>query len=191
MTSFKFCASCNIDKSSDDFHKNVRTRDGLASYCKVCAKEKYAEFYNKNSTRAQARASRSKKDNWEKTLNSLKAYHEKNAERERVYRQNNRAMINETNKRYRDRHKGEIDTNATRKLRDANTPKWSDINEINYIYSLARDLTIGRGSPYEVDHIVPLRSPIVCGLHCEDNLRIIPQSLNRLKGNTYWPNMPN
>lgn len=34
-----------------------------------------------------------------------------------------------------------------------------------------------------VDHIFPLRSPLVCGLHCEDNLMIVSLRANQIKGN--------
>jgi len=46
------------------------------------------------------------------------------------------------------------------------------------------------GVPFDVDHVVPLVSDIVCGLHNEFNLRVIPASTNRSKGNRFWPNMP-
>lgn len=63
------------------------------------------------------------------------------------------------------------------------TPKWADRKEIARIHKLATEKGL------EVDHIVPLSSPLVCGLHCEDNLRCIPQPLNRHKSNRYWPDM--
>ena len=43
---------------------------------------------------------------------------------------------------------------------------------------------------WEVDHIVPIKSKIVCGLHTEQNLRIVPRRVNRSKNNRYWPQMP-
>ena len=62
-------------------------------------------------------------------------------------------------------------------------PAWADMEEIKYIYNLAKE----RG--LEVDHIVPLRSKFVCGLHTPDNLRCIPKELNQMKSNRYWPDM--
>jgi hypothetical protein len=41
-----------------------------------------------------------------------------------------------------------------------------------------------------VDHVVPLKSPLVCGLHCEANLELIPANDNFRKGNRHWPDMP-
>ena len=62
-------------------------------------------------------------------------------------------------------------------------PSWYDSKEVTYIYKLSRE----RG--LVVDHIVPLVSDRVCGLHVQDNLRCIPQKLNAFKQNRYWPDM--
>ena len=60
------------------------------------------------------------------------------------------------------------------------------------IYDLAARKTAlktGGVDRWEVDHIVPLQSPIVCGLHVEHNLQVIPASKNRSKHNRHWPDM--
>jgi len=41
------------------------------------------------------------------------------------------------------------------------------------------------GFEVEVDHVVPLRSPIVSGLHVEHNLNIVPSAVNRIKNNKH------
>jgi hypothetical protein len=43
---------------------------------------------------------------------------------------------------------------------------------------------------WQVDHKVPIVSDIVCGLHCPDNLQVIPASLNLEKSNLFWEDMP-
>jgi hypothetical protein len=43
--------------------------------------------------------------------------------------------------------------------------------------------------PVHVDHVVPLQSKAVSGLHVEDNLRLMPGAENSRKGNRHWPNM--
>ena len=61
---------------------------------------------------------------------------------------------------------------------------------INEIYDLARQRTKLLGIKFEVDHIVPIMSDIVCGLHSPDNLQIIPAKINHKKSNKFWPDMP-
>jgi hypothetical protein len=63
------------------------------------------------------------------------------------------------------------------------TPIWADIKEIEKIYKLARQKTIKSGMSWEVDHIVPLSSKLVCGLHVSWNLQVIPITENRRKRN--------
>ena len=78
------------------------------------------------------------------------------------------------------------DTKARRrKHRDA-TPKWlsrKQRSEIRQIYQIAITMTQTTGEQYVVDHIVPLRSEAVCGLHVPWNLRVITQDENLKKSN--------
>lgn len=72
-------------------------------------------------------------------------------------------------------------------------PKWaaSEFEKfaISEIYDLAYRRTKSTGLEWHVDHIVPLRSKRVCGLHCSANMQVIPSVENRIKGNRVWPNM--
>lgn len=70
------------------------------------------------------------------------------------------------------------------------TPKWVDKDEeflIQEIYSLARLRTKVTKIKWEVDHIIPLKSELVCGLHTVENLQVITQKQNRQKYNKYVP----
>lgn len=74
-------------------------------------------------------------------------------------------------------------------------PSWSVDNELNdlvikEVYVLAKLRSELTGIKHHVDHIVPLRSKLVCGLHIWNNLQVIPAVENLKKGNRVWPDMP-
>lgn len=78
------------------------------------------------------------------------------------------------------------DTKARRRKHQQATPKWlsrKHRTEIRQIYQIAIMMTQTTGEQYVVDHIVPLRSDIVCGLHVPWNLRVVTQEENLKKSN--------
>lgn len=64
-------------------------------------------------------------------------------------------------------------------------PAWADLLAIQEFYVEAARLTISTGVKHEVDHIVPLDSPLVCGLHVQSNLEVKTQRENRKKSNKF------
>lgn len=67
------------------------------------------------------------------------------------------------------------------------TPPWACFHEIRNVYREADRLTTATGVKHQVDHIVPLNHPRVCGLHVHWNLRAIPAAPNMSKGNHWCP----
>lgn len=62
-------------------------------------------------------------------------------------------------------------------------PAWADFDAIEAVYVEAARLTRETGIRHEVDHIYPLQSDVVCGLHCEANLQILTKADNIRKHN--------
>jgi hypothetical protein len=67
------------------------------------------------------------------------------------------------------------------------TPPWANVDAISYFYKKAFELTISTGIAHEVDHIYPLQSKYMCGLHVETNLQILTKRENASKNNRTWP----
>lgn len=73
-----------------------------------------------------------------------------------------------------------------RRHREA-TPKWITPEQkldMRKTYLLAMKLTKISSERYVVDHIYPLISPVVCGLHVPWNLRVMTQDENLKKSNS-------
>jgi 5-methylcytosine-specific restriction endonuclease McrA len=68
------------------------------------------------------------------------------------------------------------------------TPKWlsEEHKEQMYtIYEVCQTVKRQLSVPHEVDHIVPLRGKIVCGLNVPWNLQILPKRINNTKSNRF------
>ena len=89
-------------------------------------------------------------------------------------------------KRYYETHKHKFYVQRAKRRASEKlaVPPWAEHDLIKTLYAKAMELG------FEVDHIVPLNSDIVCGLHCWHNLQLLDMSINRSKGNREWPDMP-
>ena len=103
-----------------------------------------------------------------------------------------RSTPNELKNAYRKRWKDEnllsirADTKARRRKHRSATPPWltrKEKSEIRAMYQAAILSSKTTGERYVIDHIYPLRSDVVCGLHVPWNLRIITQHENLNKSN--------
>lgn len=57
-------------------------------------------------------------------------------------------------------------------------PKWANREAIREIYA-------NRPEGMHVDHIIPLRGELVCGLHIETNLQYLTKEINMMKSNRF------
>jgi hypothetical protein len=92
-----------------------------------------------------------------------------------TWKQNNKLQVLADNKVRRRKHRLATPPWLTRKQK----------SEIRQLYEIAITMTKTTGEQYVVDHIVPLRSNIVCGLHVPWNLRVITQEENLIKSNKH------
>lgn len=156
----------------------------LASIDRVAKKAKDAAYYETNAERIKAQVRAYARANRER----ISAYTAKRRETDPSFREALRIRHRAWKKR--NPHKVNADT-ARRQLRLRQAyVAWADDERIEAAYELARLRTKSTGTPWEVDHIVPLTSDLVCGLHCADNLQVIPASANLAKKNFWWPQMP-
>ncbi len=82
------------------------------------------------------------------------------------------------------------DNKVRRRKHRLATPPWISIEqkaEMRMLYQTAMMLSKTTGEAYVVDHIVPLRSEVVCGLHVPWNLRVITREENLKKSNKLAP----
>ena len=100
-----------------------------------------------------------------------------------------RAANREYIKKYYEDNKAWFKTwNAKRRAQLVNaTVSWADLNKIKAIYEEAIRLTKETGIQHHVDHIIPLNSKYVCGLHVEYNLQILTEEENLTKSNRFAP----
>lgn len=190
----KKCETCKILKKITDFCKNKSQHDGIAKRCRACVKEYrlnnlikireyHLNYYYKNREKLLNYAKKRYTENPETFKKSRKKYYEKNVEKiqnknknwiiknknrhnaiKNIYRKNNPELFKEQ------KIKRRVSEKQAR-------PKWANLNKIREIYKNCPE-------GYVVDHIVPLNSNFVCGLHVEHNLQYLTSLENSIKNNS-------
>lgn len=65
------------------------------------------------------------------------------------------------------------------------TPSWSEKELIKQLYQAALYLKRLTGIKWDIDHEVPLKNSLVCGLHVYQNLQLLPHVDNVKKSNSF------
>lgn len=155
--------------------------------CRDCVRKQTKAWREQNSVRSKELYAKSYDKNKETILEKSRANQHLNNEYSKVYRQKNKQQRYESGKKWRDANKDRIRfyANARRAMKLQATPKWAEAEweQILALYAEAQRLEQETGIKYHVDHIIPLQSELVCGLHCLSNLRVITQKENNQKNN--------
>lgn len=173
--------------------------------------KKSADWYAKNKEKAALTRKNWRDRNKEKYLLDIANYQSANKEKlaiaAKIWRENNREKTvayaqkfrsmnpektAEANRVWASRNRDKINAKKSRRIASKiqATPAWANAEKIKEFYFAANFLSMVTGEFQHVDHIVPLKSKYVCGLHCEANLRVLPALENLKKSNRYWPDMP-
>ena len=165
----KVCRNCKEEKEYSDYSARCMT-------CKQCLKERYkgkvAEYYKNNSEAICKRTSAYYKANAEKYTEYKKDWRKDNPVKDaQAWSQRREADLPLF------RAKEALNSSVRRVQKKLATPSWANKSKMLELHKEA-----GKKG-FHVDHIVPLRHPLVCGLHCEDNLRVISPHENHTKSN--------
>ncbi|HEX7987225.1 MAG TPA: hypothetical protein VF616_27205 [Duganella sp.] len=205
--STKKCAKCKSILPLTSFNKNKSKFDGLGTECRPCANAHSKKYHSENLDAHKARLASYKQRNPEKFKEWYKKqyaesdkeaeYLRKKQDREanpekwraysHVYWARHTDICRERKRQYR-RKFPEIgaEQNRARQTRQINAmPVWADRKAMKAIYAASKKISRETGIKHHVDHYFPLKSDVVCGLHNEFNLRIIPAVENLSKGNSF------
>jgi len=151
--------------------------------CVECVREDWVIDNKKRSEKPKSEASKA----------AGKRYYEKNKE---VVKARANARPKEEITKHKQKHKQNNPeyykslTNVRRRRNRSASPPWLTKEHklaMRQLYLQAMELTKLTGERYVVDHIVPLISDVVCGLHVPWNLRVITQEENLRKSNKLDP----
>ena len=123
-------------------------------------------------------------------------YKRQAAERSKQWREKNLERSRKNTKDWQVKNKAKTTQYAAQRY--ANQKKalaaWTDVemqSKILEMYVAAAEMTAATGIHHQVDHVVPLRSNQVCGLHVWWNLQVIPAGENKQKSAKFdvclWP----
>lgn len=152
----KKCPKCNKLQPLKNYTKNKASKDKRSFYCKSCYSTMNKLTYKKTKHKRQTPEFKAKK------------------------------ALNDKNYKLKNYKKIKAKKRAEKSLKRSRQPNWlskTHKSAIKNIYLECQKVTKETQILHHVDHIIPLNSKIVSGLHVPWNLQIIPASANIKKSN--------
>jgi hypothetical protein len=194
----KKCTSCGWIKPIDSFHRRPYPRQDRQASCNSCRgvkQKKYlASITEEEKHRQKLVRQKWKSENKDKVKEAARISNAKNPTRGMDWAKNNKDRMRALCKKWRDMNPDKIGArNSTYRMSKLNgSTSWEpELDEfvVSEAYLLSSIRSRLFGTKYAVDHIVPLVSEKVCGLHNAYNLSVITLSENVRKSNRFWPDM--
>lgn len=154
--------------------------------------KRYANMTPEEKERHRGAVKKYREENREADLARKKRYRETYPEvaaaSAKTWREASREAVREWKKAYRKANRPLLNELSRRRYATKlqATPPWlteAHIAEMRETYAFAQAIC------GHVDHIVPLVSPLVCGLHVPWNLQVLDPESNLVKGARRWPGM--
>jgi len=195
----KTCKYCGVEKTLEMFQKHSRSANGRTNKCRECASAYTAARYKANRVHIRAQTNQRYKENKITSREKIYAWRNANMGKHKAackkWRSANLASHNAYEReRYATSEQMKVQGAEKCRRYQVNkkqaTPKWADITGIRLLYKKARELSRATGVLWHVDHVVPITSPLVCGLHVHANMQLLVGSENIRKLNRAWPDMP-
>lgn len=185
----KECRECKVTKDVTEFHKKSSSKDGLNSLCKDCrsiTRKKHGEDTKEHQSKVRkAYRERNKERVSEQKKRAYKKHKVHILQRVKTYRERNRESVLEYGRNHYLENKHIYIAHSQKRkdrLKDGINDDYMDrLKELYYVSTAISNGDI----KYQVDHIIPLTHPDVCGLHVPWNMQLLTEDENKSKKNKF------
>lgn len=181
------CYSCREQYYIDHKENFRQYRIDNEEHYKQHSKQYCKRYYDGHKSSIKQYHKQYRVDHIEHITQRDNQYRINNKEHIKQHRIQNKEHYNQYHKQWRTDNPDKVAllTERRRLYLKSRTPKWYEEDLIKQLYLKRDQLNNTWGTNLEVDHIIPIISKTVCGLHCWANLQLLDASLNSSKNNSH------